>query len=75
MIVCLGKGPQKDMYSKKIEERSWNRVQFCLPWLTAEDYPLMLGKQITQQQLISDVYNCLNCVENSPSTVNIRSVI
>ncbi|XP_059156816.1 chitobiosyldiphosphodolichol beta-mannosyltransferase-like [Physella acuta] len=44
-IVCVitGKGPQKEMYSKKIEERSWNRVQFCLPWLAAEDYPLMLG--------------------------------
>ncbi|KAK7507548.1 hypothetical protein BaRGS_00001483 [Batillaria attramentaria] len=44
-IVCVitGKGPQKEMYREKIKNLHWKKVQFCLPWLTAEDYPLLLG--------------------------------
>jgi hypothetical protein len=42
--VCVsGKGPQKEMYQKKISQLQWKKVEFCLPWLTAEDYPLLLG--------------------------------
>ncbi|CAL1541769.1 unnamed protein product [Lymnaea stagnalis] len=43
LCVITGKGPQKAFYSRKIEERSWKKIQFCLPWLAAEDYPTMLG--------------------------------
>ncbi|XP_012942962.1 chitobiosyldiphosphodolichol beta-mannosyltransferase [Aplysia californica] len=44
-LICVitGKGPQKEFYSKQIKERQWEKVQFCLPWLAAEDYPLLLG--------------------------------
>lgn len=44
-IICVitGKGPQKEMYRKKIESLQWKKIQFCLPWLSAEDYPLLLG--------------------------------
>ncbi|KAK7111149.1 chitobiosyldiphosphodolichol beta-mannosyltransferase-like [Littorina saxatilis] len=43
LCVITGKGPQKEMYQKKIENLQWKKIQFCLPWLTAEDYPLLLG--------------------------------
>ncbi|GFR79330.1 chitobiosyldiphosphodolichol beta-mannosyltransferase [Elysia marginata] len=44
-IVCVitGKGPQKEFYSKKIQEQKWRKVEFCLPWLEAEDYPQLLA--------------------------------
>lgn len=44
-VVCVitGKGPLKEFYSKKIDSQQWNHVSFCLPWLTPEDYPLLLG--------------------------------
>ncbi|XP_076459838.1 chitobiosyldiphosphodolichol beta-mannosyltransferase-like [Babylonia areolata] len=43
LCVITGKGPQKEMYQEKINRLQWQKVQFCLPWLTAEDYPLLLG--------------------------------
>ncbi|XP_045214985.2 chitobiosyldiphosphodolichol beta-mannosyltransferase-like [Mercenaria mercenaria] len=44
-IVCVitGKGPLKEFYQKKIESQQWSHVSFCLPWLSPEDYPLLLG--------------------------------
>ncbi|XP_041362598.1 chitobiosyldiphosphodolichol beta-mannosyltransferase-like [Gigantopelta aegis] len=44
-IICAitGKGPQKDYYEKEIEKLNFKHVSFCLPWLTPEDYPLLLG--------------------------------
>uniref|UniRef100_A0A0B6Y8V7 Chitobiosyldiphosphodolichol beta-mannosyltransferase n=1 Tax=Arion vulgaris TaxID=1028688 RepID=A0A0B6Y8V7_9EUPU len=44
-LICVitGKGPQKEHYSQIIAEKQWKKVTFCLPWLTAEDYPLMLA--------------------------------
>ena len=44
-LICVitGKGPQKEYYSKQIDERSWEKVKFCLPWLSAEDYPTLLA--------------------------------
>ncbi|PVD39192.1 hypothetical protein C0Q70_01820 [Pomacea canaliculata] len=43
LCVITGKGPQKEMYMEKIASQTWKKVEFCLPWLTAEDYPLLLG--------------------------------
>jgi len=44
MFVKLsGKGPLKEYYREKIESMTWDHVRFCLPWLTPEDYPLLLG--------------------------------
>ncbi|GFN91892.1 chitobiosyldiphosphodolichol beta-mannosyltransferase [Plakobranchus ocellatus] len=44
-VICVitGKGPQKEYYSKKIQEHKWKKVEFCLPWLEAEDYPHLLA--------------------------------
>ncbi|KAL4239279.1 hypothetical protein ACF0H5_000096 [Mactra antiquata] len=41
--VITGKGPLKQYYEDKINKLSWNHVSFCLPWLTPEDYPKLLG--------------------------------
>ncbi|KAH3860806.1 hypothetical protein DPMN_023730 [Dreissena polymorpha] len=44
-IVCVitGKGPLKEHYSEVIRSQNWKNVSFCLPWLTPEDYPTLLG--------------------------------
>ncbi|XP_043945720.1 chitobiosyldiphosphodolichol beta-mannosyltransferase [Protopterus annectens] len=44
-LVCVitGKGPLKDYYGKQIEQLQLKHVQFCTPWLEAEDYPVLLG--------------------------------
>ncbi|XP_028913623.1 chitobiosyldiphosphodolichol beta-mannosyltransferase [Ornithorhynchus anatinus] len=44
-LVCVitGKGPLKDHYSHIISQLSLKNVQICMPWLEAEDYPLLLG--------------------------------
>lgn len=46
MFCCAGKGPQKTYYSERIARKEWRKVQFCLPWLAAEDYPLILGEYL-----------------------------
>ncbi|CAF2203290.1 unnamed protein product [Rotaria magnacalcarata] len=46
-IVCIvtGKGPLKEQFIKQVElERDqYRNVEFCFPWLDADDYPLLLG--------------------------------
>ncbi|ESN99850.1 hypothetical protein HELRODRAFT_101462 [Helobdella robusta] len=44
-IVCVvtGKGPLKSHYTKLISEINWVKVKIVTPWLSAEDYPTMLG--------------------------------
>ncbi|XP_033119041.1 chitobiosyldiphosphodolichol beta-mannosyltransferase-like [Anneissia japonica] len=44
-LVCAitGKGPQKKYYQDIIAKKSFKHVKICTPWLTAEDYPLLLG--------------------------------
>ncbi|CAK4140935.1 unnamed protein product [Aphanomyces euteiches] len=43
LVVVTGKGPQKEMYLKKIAEMNLNRVRITTMWLEAKDYPVMLG--------------------------------
>ncbi|XP_069124573.1 chitobiosyldiphosphodolichol beta-mannosyltransferase-like [Argopecten irradians] len=43
LCVITGKGPQKEFYSQEIESMTWKHIHFCLPWLEAEDYPVLLG--------------------------------
>lgn len=47
-IVCIvtGKGPLKEQFIEQVEcERDqYRNVEFCFPWLEADDYPLLLGK-------------------------------
>ncbi|KAL3613720.1 hypothetical protein CASFOL_041794 [Castilleja foliolosa] len=38
-----GKGPEKDKYEEKIRKLRLKRVAFRTMWLSAEDYPLLLG--------------------------------
>ncbi|XP_053527459.1 chitobiosyldiphosphodolichol beta-mannosyltransferase isoform X4 [Artibeus jamaicensis] len=44
-LVCVitGKGPLKEHYSRLIEQKHFQHIQVCTPWLEAEDYPLLLG--------------------------------
>lgn len=42
-IVHEGKGPEKEMYEEKIKRLNLKHVAFRTMWLSAEDYPLLLG--------------------------------
>ncbi|XP_072035603.1 chitobiosyldiphosphodolichol beta-mannosyltransferase-like [Amphiura filiformis] len=44
-LVCAitGKGPMKKYYMDIIAKKNWKHVKICTPWLTAEDYPKLLG--------------------------------
>ncbi|CAF0758519.1 unnamed protein product [Adineta steineri] len=46
-IVCIvtGKGPLKDQFIEQVEREheQYKHVEFCFPWLDADDYPLLLG--------------------------------
>jgi beta-1,4-mannosyltransferase len=46
LIFVLGKGPLKEQFIEQVErERDrYQHVEFCFPWLDADDYPLLLGK-------------------------------
>lgn len=41
--VITGKGPQKEMYLSAIRDKPLRHVQFLAPWLSAQDYPKLLG--------------------------------
>ncbi|KAJ8755128.1 hypothetical protein K2173_018926 [Erythroxylum novogranatense] len=43
LFIITGKGPEKEKYEKKIRRLKLKRVAFRTMWLTAEDYPLLLG--------------------------------
>ncbi|KAJ4837271.1 hypothetical protein Tsubulata_017328 [Turnera subulata] len=42
-FVITGKGPEKEKYEEKIRRLNLKRVAFRTMWLSAEDYPLLLG--------------------------------
>ena len=39
----LGKGPLKEYYQGIIAQKKLSHVTICTLWLSAEDYPLLLG--------------------------------
>ncbi|KAG9155386.1 hypothetical protein Leryth_017914 [Lithospermum erythrorhizon] len=43
LFIITGKGPEKEKYEHKIRKLNLKRVAFRTMWLTAEDYPLLLG--------------------------------
>ncbi|XP_050371040.1 UDP-glycosyltransferase TURAN [Argentina anserina] len=43
LFVITGKGPEKEKYEEKIRRLKLKRVAFRTAWLSAEDYPLLLG--------------------------------
>jgi len=44
-LICIitGKGELKEFYLNKIKQMDFQHVEFITPWLTAEDYPLVLS--------------------------------
>lgn len=46
-----GKGPEKQKYEEKIKRLRLKRVAFRTMWLSAEDYPLLLGMPF--------IFNCI----------------
>ncbi|CAG8578736.1 4822_t:CDS:2 [Dentiscutata erythropus] len=43
VFIITGKGPLKDMYEREISKISLKNVRIVTAWLSAEDYPLILG--------------------------------
>lgn len=43
VAIITGKGPLKEYYLNKINEIKMNKVKIVTMWLTAEQYPLLLG--------------------------------
>ncbi|KAK9269515.1 hypothetical protein L1049_001290 [Liquidambar formosana] len=43
LFVITGKGPEKEKYEERIRRLNLRRVAFRTMWLSAEDYPLLLG--------------------------------
>ena len=43
-IFHEGKGPEKEKYEEKIKRFHLKRMAFRTMWLSAEDYPLLLGR-------------------------------
>ncbi|XP_073220278.1 UDP-glycosyltransferase TURAN isoform X3 [Cicer arietinum] len=43
LFVITGKGPEKEKYEAKIKALKLKRVTFRTMWLSADDYPLLLG--------------------------------
>ncbi|KAL6999761.1 chitobiosyldiphosphodolichol beta-mannosyltransferase [Sarracenia purpurea var. burkii] len=43
LFIITGKGPEKEKYEEKIKKLHLKRVAFRTMWLSAEDYPLLLG--------------------------------
>ena len=61
-IVCAitGKGPQKEYYQDIIAKMALQQVQFCTPWLTAEDYAMLLGKDFIEAIKCSNLNTSFN---------------
>ncbi|KAK4761693.1 hypothetical protein SAY87_029577 [Trapa incisa] len=43
LFIITGKGPEKEKYEKKIRALKLKHAEFRTMWLSAEDYPLLLG--------------------------------
>ncbi|KAG0453002.1 hypothetical protein HPP92_025666 [Vanilla planifolia] len=43
LFIITGKGPEKKNYEEKIKKLKLRRVAFRTMWLSAEDYPVLLG--------------------------------
>lgn len=43
LIIVTGKGPMREEYEKRIQKLRLKRVAFVTMWVSAKDYPLLLG--------------------------------
>lgn len=59
LLSLPGKGPQKDYYEKLIASKKFIHVTICTLWLTAEDYPILLGMLYTYVGFVLYVHHCL----------------
>jgi hypothetical protein len=58
-----GKGPMRAMYEERIRKLRLQRVAFRTMWLSAEDYPQLLGdNHLHFWNLIVDERNCFMCL-------------
>jgi beta-1,4-mannosyltransferase len=48
--MIKGKGPERQKYEQQIKRLKLRRVAFRTMWLSAEDYPLLLGMLIPNQK-------------------------
>jgi beta-1,4-mannosyltransferase len=51
--VITGKGPLKEYYMRIIQSKNFSCVTVCTIWLSAEDYPVLLGKSLLRMFLQS----------------------
>lgn len=56
MFLHEGKGPQKEKYEEKLRMLRLKCVAFCTMWLSAEDYPRLLGDPYVYGCFISIAY-------------------
>ena len=59
-----GKGPLKEYYQRIIKAKKFSNVQICTMWLSAEDYPLLLGTEIVAVYVHWELYQL--CVISLP---------
>ncbi|XP_008471273.1 chitobiosyldiphosphodolichol beta-mannosyltransferase [Diaphorina citri] len=43
VVIVTGKGPMKQYYLDEIAFKHWSKITIYTPWLTAEDYPVLIG--------------------------------
>lgn len=43
LCVITGRGPQRQHYLDVIAAKDWRRVRVLTPWLSNDDYPLLLA--------------------------------
>jgi hypothetical protein len=59
VLFIIGKGPLKEQFIQQVEREhdQYQHVEFCFPWLDADDYPLLLGKVSMHTDKTSSVYS------------------
>ncbi len=45
ILFIIGKGPLKEQFIEQVERErdQYQNVEFCFPWVDADDYPLLIG--------------------------------
>ena len=44
--MFIGKGPLREYYLKILKTKHMPHVKICTMWLSAEDYPVLLGEEL-----------------------------
>ena len=50
LVIITGKGPEKEMYLKQIENIHWENVVILTAWLEAEEYPLVSSVRVNKNK-------------------------